>query len=138
MLPMTGGMIGTLWWCGVVGGLVFHFFFFQAEDGIRDLIVTGVQTCALPISLASRTTAGASGFTASEYSSMCTASAECQGRDARGRAVGWSAAARAVRRCTRDARSGAPPVPDPGAWPTTRTGAWASKIVPSPTWPQPL
>src|SRR3989440_7729966 len=29
---------------------VFVFFFFQAEDGIRDLIVTGVQTCALPIS----------------------------------------------------------------------------------------
>src|SRR5450432_610762 len=28
----------------------FSFFFFQAEDGIRDLIVTGVQTCALPIS----------------------------------------------------------------------------------------
>src|SRR5216683_453293 len=28
----------------------FYFFFFQAEDGIRDLIVTGVQTCALPIS----------------------------------------------------------------------------------------
>src|SRR2546430_16254092 len=27
------------WWC----------FFFQAEDGIRDLTVTGVQTCALPI-----------------------------------------------------------------------------------------
>src|SRR6266496_4984112 len=26
-------------------------FFFQAEDGIRDLYVTGVQTCALPISL---------------------------------------------------------------------------------------
>src|SRR2546428_3465049 len=26
-------------------------FFFQAEDGIRDLIVTGVQTCALPISI---------------------------------------------------------------------------------------
>src|SRR2546421_3625038 len=30
--------------------LLFVFFFFQAEDGIRDLIVTGVQTCALPIS----------------------------------------------------------------------------------------
>src|SRR3989440_915405 len=29
--------------------LIFFFFFFQAEDGIRDLIVTGVQTCALPI-----------------------------------------------------------------------------------------
>src|SRR5690349_24718899 len=27
-----------------------RFFFFQAEDGIRDLYVTGVQTCALPIS----------------------------------------------------------------------------------------
>src|SRR2546430_6267451 len=27
----------------------FSFFFFQAEDGIRDLTVTGVQTCALPI-----------------------------------------------------------------------------------------
>src|SRR5260370_24912203 len=29
---------------------VFCFFFFQAEDGIRDSSVTGVQTCALPIS----------------------------------------------------------------------------------------
>src|SRR2546430_12273409 len=32
----------TEWGCEV--------FFFQAEDGIRDLTVTGVQTCALPIS----------------------------------------------------------------------------------------
>src|SRR5256886_7393701 len=30
--------------------LSYSFFFFQAEDGIRDLTVTGVQTCALPIS----------------------------------------------------------------------------------------
>src|SRR5438067_10748323 len=29
--------------------VVMHFFFFQAEDGIRDRNVTGVQTCALPI-----------------------------------------------------------------------------------------
>src|SRR2546422_6107258 len=29
----------------------FIFFFFQAEDGIRDVAVTGVQTCALPIYL---------------------------------------------------------------------------------------
>src|SRR5699024_12049267 len=29
--------------------LAFSFFFFQAEDGIRDRNVTGVQTCALPI-----------------------------------------------------------------------------------------
>src|SRR5260221_8250416 len=33
---------------GSVSGV---FFFFQAEDGIRDHCVTGVQTCALPISL---------------------------------------------------------------------------------------
>src|SRR5437870_10885154 len=32
------------WW------VVFCVFFFQAEDGIRDGHVTGVQTCALPIS----------------------------------------------------------------------------------------
>src|SRR2546430_4400081 len=33
-----------------LASLLFFFFFFQAEDGIRDLTVTGVQTCALPIS----------------------------------------------------------------------------------------
>src|SRR6266498_5857115 len=31
--------------------LIFVFFFFQAEDGIRAADVTGVQTCALPISI---------------------------------------------------------------------------------------
>src|SRR5690606_40469005 len=30
---------------------ILFFFFFQAEDGIRDFHVTGVQTCALPICL---------------------------------------------------------------------------------------
>src|SRR3712207_8946150 len=34
-------------WCDFVHRVVF---FFQAEDGIRDIGVTGVQTCALPIS----------------------------------------------------------------------------------------
>src|SRR5712671_7226760 len=29
--------------------MICVFFFFQAEDGIRDDLVTGVQTCALPI-----------------------------------------------------------------------------------------
>src|SRR2546429_6478864 len=33
---------------------MFVFFFFQAEDGIRDVAVTGVQTCALPIYAQSR------------------------------------------------------------------------------------
>src|SRR5229473_4788061 len=32
------------------GRIRSRFFFFQAEDGIRDKLVTGVQTCALPIS----------------------------------------------------------------------------------------
>src|SRR2546430_2800197 len=37
---------------GTGGEIMFAgFFFFQAEDGIRDLTVTGVQTCALPISI---------------------------------------------------------------------------------------
>src|SRR2546430_4767799 len=52
-------MMVRSWWCiGCRGSgcklrssalLRFLFFFFQAEDGIRDLTVTGVQTCALPI-----------------------------------------------------------------------------------------
>src|SRR5690349_22740593 len=33
----------------IISFIFFFFFFFQAEDGIRDLYVTGVQTCALPI-----------------------------------------------------------------------------------------
>ena len=38
--------------CMMWGGWVLGcFFFFQAEDGIRDDLVTGVQTCALPICL---------------------------------------------------------------------------------------
>src|SRR2546430_2061162 len=33
-----------------IASIILIYFFFQAEDGIRDLTVTGVQTCALPIS----------------------------------------------------------------------------------------
>src|SRR5437764_1769250 len=40
----------SLWLMEVVSGV----FFFQAEDGIRDTSVTGVQTCALPISSLTR------------------------------------------------------------------------------------
>src|SRR5689334_23571283 len=39
------------WYYSCVLLCVLFFFFFQAEDGIRDGTVTGVQTCALPISL---------------------------------------------------------------------------------------
>src|SRR5256885_1317047 len=42
--------------CLVCGRLLLCFFFFQAEDGIRDCKVTGVQTCALPISGENRLT----------------------------------------------------------------------------------
>src|SRR2546429_1631881 len=40
-----------IWVCFFVTyvAVLFFFFFFQAEDGIRDVAVTGVQTCALPI-----------------------------------------------------------------------------------------
>src|SRR3712207_7207008 len=44
-----------VWGSGGGGGGVV--FFFQAEDGIRDIGVTGVQTCALPISPAPRNSA---------------------------------------------------------------------------------
>src|SRR5262249_59723243 len=48
MLELCGvTLIGTVYLVHFVGGFVF--FFFQAEDGIRDWSVTGVQTCALPI-----------------------------------------------------------------------------------------
>src|SRR5947207_14977616 len=40
------GGLSLCWWLVRCG---FRFFFFQAEDGIRDHCVTGVQTCALPI-----------------------------------------------------------------------------------------
>src|SRR5712672_4633401 len=36
--------------CFLFCGTSWFFFFFQAEDGIRDKLVTGVQTCALPMS----------------------------------------------------------------------------------------
>src|SRR5256885_1500927 len=41
----------TVRWYSTMMNLISCFFFFQAEDGIRDYKVTGVQTCALPISL---------------------------------------------------------------------------------------
>src|SRR2546427_8009961 len=41
----------------MTSGVLGLFFFFQAEDGIRDLTVTGVQTCALPIWTSSATSA---------------------------------------------------------------------------------
>src|SRR5437867_9619757 len=41
----------SVYTCSLLDMCLMFFFFFQAEDGIRDRTVTGVQTCALPISL---------------------------------------------------------------------------------------
>src|SRR2546429_526951 len=41
--------IGALTYTDIASDTVLYVFFFQAEDGIRDVAVTGVQTCALPI-----------------------------------------------------------------------------------------
>ena len=46
MLFVDGGLHAVL-----LSIVILFFFFFQAEDGIRDDLVTGVQTCALPISI---------------------------------------------------------------------------------------
>src|SRR2546430_8460845 len=46
---MLGVMVRAIRWRSSKCSLQLRFFFFQAEDGIRDLTVTGVQTCALPI-----------------------------------------------------------------------------------------
>src|SRR6266699_5481616 len=52
------------------GIVLLFFFFFQAEDGIRDADVTGVQTCALPISPA-RTSALARTWPGGRSRSCC-------------------------------------------------------------------
>src|SRR2546430_6787962 len=51
-LCLAGSFLSWSYWflCFIHNGYLLFFFFFQAEDGIRDLTVTGVQTCALPIS----------------------------------------------------------------------------------------
>src|SRR5207244_8066379 len=51
----SAGVWPVVWWFSLLGLVLCAFcvvcvcFFFQAEDGIRDDLVTGVQTCALPI-----------------------------------------------------------------------------------------
>src|SRR5437879_6825180 len=58
----------------------FYCFFFQAEDGIRDTSVTGVQTCALPISFSSVATAITGLMTTSAPVSICVYNPEPIGR----------------------------------------------------------
>src|SRR3712207_6982722 len=56
-----------------------YFFFFQAEDGIRDIGVTGVQTCALPIYRAARTR-DHTGHEPAERARRCDRAADGAGR----------------------------------------------------------
>src|SRR5256885_5370800 len=57
---------------------ILFFFFFQAEDGIRDYKVTGVQTCALPIFPSAKyswscfSLKSINGSTAMDFSDTCT------------------------------------------------------------------
>src|SRR5690625_5436165 len=68
---------------------MFFFFFFQAEDGIRDGHVTGVQTCALPISswllesMASATENSSSATVSSEPVSAAKAASACRSTSAK-------------------------------------------------------
>src|SRR6266536_4739167 len=55
---------------------MLFFFFFQAEDGIRDPLVTGVQTCALPISPSPVPTATAVGVASPSASGHAITTAE--------------------------------------------------------------
>src|SRR5256884_4289004 len=79
--------------CGSVCGLLF---FFQAEDGIRDVAVTGVQTCALPISRPiSRDVAAPEYFCATPFHSV-----ESTGGPARKRRIRQHGASTAIHRET--------------------------------------
>src|SRR5690349_22881118 len=69
----------------------FFFFFFQAEDGIRDLYVTGVQTCALPIS--------------ARHRSRCPAGSGRRAAPGRRRRSGRAPARRSPERSRRQARA---------------------------------
>src|SRR5438034_8365229 len=55
------------------GEYLYFFFFFQAEDGIRDHCVTGVQTCALPI-------CGGANLASLDFDSVQRGNAEIQRR----------------------------------------------------------
>src|SRR2546421_10830651 len=67
---------------------MFGVFFFQAEDGIRDLIVTGVQTCALPIYAGVPGTAAPAGLAAVERAPAARMPPAAGGRRGREALVG--------------------------------------------------
>src|SRR2546425_5385201 len=86
------------------------FFFFQAEDGIRDKLVTGVQTCALPIS-SRRVTCPISSTASGGPTPRARAPASAPGRG-RGSPSSTGSPGRTAARFTgRGGRGGGPPSP---------------------------
>src|SRR3989441_8238853 len=105
------------------------FFFFQAEDGIRDKLVTGVQTCALPISPSAAATARSSPRASARAwrASCCGAprrSGSCATRSERRRLRGRRVA-------TRRAPPAAPPRHAAGGWGGTERSASSLSLPPS-------
>src|SRR2546430_3782377 len=109
------------------------FFFFQAEDGIRDLTVTGVQTCALPISRASTAAAGHV-----QRARMVLLAAEGLSNAEIGRRVGMTRQTVISWRGPPPGRGGGPPSPLPPAGPPPRPPPAAGGGGPPETPPPPL
>src|SRR2546430_6836733 len=92
---------------------IVFFFFFQAEDGIRDLTVTGVQTCALPISCCSAPSRCAGPREPDELATLGPAPERDPRARPAGRALrlsGGAASAGAARRVVLGGAAGAGPV----------------------------
>src|SRR5437588_2774718 len=91
--PLTAAEVIVLKWDRYLNYYIVVFFFFQAEDGIRDHCVTGVQTCALPIFAppeASSQTARAR--RRPTLSTICKSAARCSSDRTRACTKGWSSA----------------------------------------------
>src|SRR5256886_3784169 len=72
------------------GGMLLRWvFFFQAEDGIRDLTVTGVQTCALPISPTTTSVTALLQYTPSESAAYVSTTTARAPRSTTMRLRGW-------------------------------------------------
>src|SRR5690606_40398071 len=121
-------------------------FFFQAEDGIRDFHVTGVQTCALPISSISSGKAAvnrsnaavdAAALAMAEAVAACSAWIQIEIASAMGRptgAKGWRNRAWPLRRrCPTPPRPKAPAAPLAGCpMPSRPGGAAPRRAAPAP------
>src|SRR5687768_18249038 len=77
---------------------MYLFFFFQAEDGIRDVAVTGVQTCALPICAAAPRAAAVDAALERAASPLLSLFLEAQQADVRPTMTLQAAAAAALQK----------------------------------------